>query len=49
MTTIVELDVQQRRHYAPAKWEDEGIHVDDLEDRGWEDSSTDLSMDGEDR
>ncbi|KAJ5747973.1 uncharacterized protein N7511_009669 [Penicillium nucicola] len=60
MITIIELDVEQRRHRAPTKWKDEGIFIEDREDEEWEDdteasevdpsidSSTESSMDRED-
>jgi hypothetical protein len=53
MTAVTETDAPRPRHQAPAKWDDEGVFVDDLEDMDWEDSSVGPSiqsdMDGEDR
>jgi hypothetical protein len=53
MTAVIETDAPRPRHHAPAKWDDEGVFVDDLEDMDWEDSSVGPSiqsdMDGEDR
>ena len=52
MTAVIETDTPRPRHQAPAKWDDEGVFVDDLEDMDWEDSSvgpsTHSDMDGED-
>jgi sensor domain CHASE-containing protein len=57
VTAIVETDAIRPRHQAPARWDDGGVFVDDLEDMDWEDSSvgssmgssTHSGMDGEDR
>lgn len=57
MTAVVETDATRPRHQAPAKWDDGGVFVDDLEDMDWQDSSvgssmgssTHSGMDGEDR